>query len=104
MLDRIHSLIGLATRAGKTVSGETAVLSAIRSGKAELVLISAEASERTKKKFQDKCTYYNIPYRFSGDLESLGKAVGKPFRAVAAVMDRGFAEKLIENLSVEDAS
>ncbi len=95
-LSKSGSLIGLATRGGKTVSGDTAVLSAIRDGTARLVIISEEASERTRKKFHDKCAYYRVSCIEHGTLEELGRAVGKPFRAVAAVTDEGLAGAVLK--------
>ncbi|MCR4892519.1 MAG: ribosomal L7Ae/L30e/S12e/Gadd45 family protein [Lachnospiraceae bacterium] len=99
MQNRIDSLIGLATRAGRTVSGEDTVIKSVRDGTARVVFISAEASAGTRKKFQDKCTYYGVPYYIRGSLEELGKVTGKPFRAVVAVTDQGFANELINILS-----
>ena len=50
------SLLGLANRAGKIISGEELVIKEIRSGKAKLVFFSEDASANTKKKITDKCT------------------------------------------------
>ena len=50
---KIYSYIGLATKAGKAVSGEFSTEKAIKERKAKLVLISKEASDNTKKKFQN---------------------------------------------------
>lgn len=44
------SLLGLANRARKIVSGEELVIKEIRSGRAKLVVLSADASMNTKKK------------------------------------------------------
>ena len=64
MLDdrkRVLNLIGLATKAGKTVSGEFSTERAVKSGKAYLVIVAEEASDNTKKKFSNMCTYYQVP-------------------------------------------
>ena len=50
---KIFSLIGLATRARKTVSGEFATEKAVKSFKACLVIVAEDASDNTKKLFQD---------------------------------------------------
>ena len=52
------SLLGLAAKAGKVVSGEFATENAVKSGKAFLVLTAEDASNNTRKKFNDMCTYY----------------------------------------------
>ena len=100
--DRLDSMLGMATKAGKTVSGEGHVLSAVRSGKAFLVCVSSDASEATKKKFQDKCSYFKVPLFYYGDKDRLGAVTGKAYRAVLAVIDEGFAGKIIELLSKEE--
>ena len=46
---KVLNLLGLATRAGKTASGEFMTEKAIKSGKAYLVIVSEEASDNTKK-------------------------------------------------------
>lgn len=51
MTDKALSMIGLATKAGKIASGEFAVESAVRKGKAVLVIIASDASDNTKKSF-----------------------------------------------------
>lgn len=43
------SLLGLAQKAGKIVSGELAVEKAVRSGKAKLIVVAADGSDNTKK-------------------------------------------------------
>ena len=48
---KVLNLLGLATRAGKTASGEFMTEKAIKSGKAYLVIVSEEASDNTKKMF-----------------------------------------------------
>jgi ribosomal protein L7Ae-like RNA K-turn-binding protein len=89
------SLLGLANRARKIISGEELSVKEIRSGKARLVLLSADASENTKKKITDKCRSYEVPIKFVEDRYLLGQAIGKEARVVVAVMDDGFAKKLI---------
>lgn len=44
------SLLGLANRAGKIISGEELAVKEIRTGRAKLVLLSKDASENTIKK------------------------------------------------------
>ena len=50
--DKVLSLIGLAMKAGKCVSGETMTESETKSGKAKFVIVAGDASENTKKKFR----------------------------------------------------
>ena len=59
MNNKAMGLLGLAARARKIVSGEV-VLTSIQNHSAKLVVIANDASENTKKKYVDKCTYYNV--------------------------------------------
>ena len=89
------SLLGLANRARKIISGEELSLKEIRSGKAKLVLLSADASTNTVKKITDKCKSYDVPFRMVENREVLGHAIGKDARVVVAILDGGFAKKLL---------
>ncbi|MCD8155811.1 MAG: ribosomal L7Ae/L30e/S12e/Gadd45 family protein [Clostridiales bacterium] len=96
--DKVLSLVGLAARAGKVVSGEFSTEKAVKSGKACLVLAAGDASENTKKSFRDMCAYYQVPLYFISDRENLGRAVGKEFRAGLAVQDPGLAQAVVREL------
>lgn len=89
------SLLGLANRARKIISGEELSVKEIRSGKAKLILLSADASANTTKKITDKCNSYQVPLKVVEDRFLLGKAIGKEARVVVAVLDNGFAKKLV---------
>ncbi|MDQ0198601.1 YlxQ family RNA-binding protein [Neobacillus ginsengisoli] len=89
------SLLGLANRARKIISGEELTVKQIQSGKAKLILLSADASANTTKKITDKCKSYEIPFKIVEDRHLLGQAIGKEARVVVAVLDDGFAKKLV---------
>ena len=57
MNDNLLSYVGLATRSGKCVVGEFSVEKAIKSRKALLVIVADDASDNTKKNFNDSCTF-----------------------------------------------
>ncbi len=96
--DKILMQLGLATKAGKLVSGEFMVEKAIKEGAAYLVIVATDASDNTKKHFSDMCTYRNIPIRFYSEKEFIGKCVGKEFRADVALTDEGFAKSIIKKI------
>lgn len=89
--NKILSYIGLAEKSGNVASGEFSTEKAVREHKAKLVIISEEASENTKKKFIDMCTYRKVPYYIFGMKEELGHAMGKELRATIALLDKGLA-------------
>lgn len=93
--DQWISLLGLANRARKIISGEELSVKEIRSGKAKLILLSADASANTAKKITDKCKSYGVPLKIIENREILGHAIGKEARVVVALLDEGFAKKLM---------
>ncbi len=96
--NKILSLIGLATKAGKTVSGEFSTEKSVKTGKGYLVLVAEDASENTKKKFRNMCEFYDVPVYFFSDKEGVGRACGKEFRASLAVQDENFAKAIVKEL------
>ena len=96
--DKFLKMLGLATRAGRLCFGEGAVSDSIRQGKASLVIVSADASENTKKKFGDSCSFYGTAIVEVADRYALGTACGRAFAVVISVCDEGFAKKLQEIL------
>lgn len=87
-------MLSLAQRAGKVASGEFMTESSVKDGKAFLVVVAADASDNTKKKFRDMCDFYGVPFLIYGSLDSLGHAIGKEFRASLCVTDAGLAGQI----------
>ncbi|WP_435921205.1 L7Ae/L30e/S12e/Gadd45 family ribosomal protein [Paenibacillus sp. DYY-L-2] len=97
-MSKMLSRLGLATRAGKLLTGDELVLKTIRSSEAKLVIVAADASANTRKKFRDKCRAYEVPLIIGFDRERLGSSVGKPERVVLALTDQGFADMIIQEI------
>ena len=95
---KIYSMLGLATKAGKIVSGEFMTEKAVKSGSAWLVIVSEEASDNTKKMFTNMCRFYKVPLHIFGTKDELGNSMGKEFRASLAVVDSGFAKSIQKKL------
>lgn len=89
------ALLGLANRARKIISGEELTVKQIRNGNAKLVILSKDASPNTAKKITDKCNFYEIPMKLVENRFLLGQAIGREARVVVAVLDDGFAKKLV---------
>ncbi|MCR5774405.1 MAG: ribosomal L7Ae/L30e/S12e/Gadd45 family protein [Lachnospiraceae bacterium] len=102
MTDRVLSILSIAKKAGKISSGETAVLGDIRGFKSCLVIIAGDASAGTGKKFADKSTYYEVPFRVYSTKADLGRAIGKDMRSVISVNDSGLADTIIKRLEEAD--
>ena len=86
-------LIGLATKAGKTAGGEFLTEREVKSGRAPWWIVAEDASENTKKKFQNMCEYYKVPIRFYGDKDTLGHAMGKTVSRISCGTGRGIGER-----------
>ncbi|MFI3209247.1 MAG: ribosomal L7Ae/L30e/S12e/Gadd45 family protein [Eubacteriales bacterium] len=99
--NKLLSLIGLATKAGKVVSGEFATEKEIKTGRAWMAIIADDASDNTKKKFRNMCEFYEVPFYTYGTKDILGHAMGKEFRASLAIMDEGFAKGIRKHLESE---
>lgn len=97
-MNKILSMIGMAMKAGKVVSGEFSTEKAVKTGKAFLVIVSEAASDNTKKMFRNMCTFYEVPMYIYGTKEELGHSMGKEFRASLAVTEEGFAKSIEKRL------
>ncbi len=96
--NKVISYIGLATKAGKIASGEFSTEKAVKEGKACVVIVAVDASENTKKKFSNMCTYYKVPIYFFGEKTELGRGMGKEYRASLALLDKGLSDAVIKQL------
>ena len=84
------SLLGLAKKAGRLAVGNDAVLEALHTNRARVVLFAEDAGENTVRRFQNKCG--DVPITMlSYSKETLGAAVGFKSCAVAAIGEEGFA-------------
>ncbi len=83
-------------RAGAVVTGDEACLARIRAGKAALTVVAQDAGPNTKKKYRDKCRTYQVPLVEIGTKQELGRALGKIERAVAVVVNQGFAGRILQ--------
>ena len=92
--NKICGLLGLATRAGKTVFGTEACIQAINKNKIKLLIVAKNAAERTKKNFVDICNNKRIPLIEELSIEELSQAVGKDNKAVIGLKDANFSNEI----------
>jgi ribosomal protein L7Ae-like RNA K-turn-binding protein len=100
-MNKAYSMISLANKAGKLVTGEDAVRNSIRSGKLRLVIVAEDASDNTKKRFGNSAAFYNIELVTWGLKEMLGSCIGKSERSVLGITDESFSKSLKEKLVAE---
>lgn len=96
--DRVLSMLGIAAKAGKVVSGEFSTEQAVKSGAAYFVAVAEDASKNTTKKFQDMTSFYDVPFVIYGTKETLGGCIGKEYRSSLAVTDEKLAEAVKKKL------
>ena len=102
-MDGILSLLGLAKKAGRLVSGEEPVGGAARAHDARLILLASDAAENTVRRAKHfaeagACLCARVP----ADKDALGRAVGRSSCAMLAVTDIGFAETVAGKLAARD--
>ena len=103
MNKKATDLLGLCQRAGKVLSGDCLVKGKIKDKKAKLVLLAADASDRTKKEYLHLLKVNNVlAIELSTKLE-LGWAIGKSPRAAVAIMDDNFAKVIVEAIERGEA-
>ena len=95
--------LGICRKAGKLLCGHDVVKESIISSKAQLVLLSSDASERLEREMNHACTYNgkNIPvFRTACSMEDFYSAIGKK-SAVFSVTDTGFATTILRKFGEE---
>lgn len=93
---KICGLISLSMKANKIDVGEERATEAIRRGRAYLIVLADDASENTKKRFNDMAAFRNIPLILLFDRYRFGELIGKKFSVSAVITDKGFADSIIE--------
>lgn len=86
-------MLGLATKAGKVITGIDLCEKAVKQRKAKLVILAEDAAESTKKEFSNS----GLPVVTVENKETLGRFTGKEYRSVCVVCDAGFAKVIQES-------
>ncbi len=94
-------MLSLAKRAGRLISGEDTVLMTLKDGGCYLIIIASDASDNTKKKIMQRAAGANVKCLVMCNRQELSSAVGMYNRAVFAVTDRVFADKIEKELLSE---
>ncbi len=96
MKDKILTLLGFATKAGKLSFGTSKALESVEKGKAKLVLCASNISPKTQKELNFHCNkkFVKVISLTDIDTEMLSSAVGRNC-GVVSVNDNGFADSII---------
>ena len=89
------NLLGLCARARRLVTGEKAVVQAIRAGDCALAILDADTAKNGEKAVRQACQTHGVTLLIAPP-GTLGRAIGKPGRMAAAITDTGFAGKILQ--------
>ncbi|MBO5180026.1 MAG: ribosomal L7Ae/L30e/S12e/Gadd45 family protein [Clostridia bacterium] len=98
MINKIYSMLGLCMKAGKLAYGSDMCEENIKNKKAKILIIAVDTSDNTKKKFENICARENTELFFFGDIDSISHSIGKSNKAIIAILDDGFANKIKDML------
>ena len=102
---RLLSLVGLATRARKVVSGEFSTEKSVKSGKSHLVIVSEEASGQHEEKSLPTCVLTIKSQSICLEQRTnWGMPWEQEFRASLSVEDAGFAKSVVERMNINGGS
>ena len=94
MNDPVYRMIGLCMKAGQLLSGNEQIAEGLKKGKGSLLILTEDASPRTKKEYTLAAERAHIPLRIFGEKEVLGQALGKGIRTAALITDKGFGKAI----------
>ena len=86
--------LGLAQKAGKVASGDFAVRSALKSGKAKLLIVAVDAAPNSKKDMYYLAEVAGVEVIELLTRDELGYAIGKAKRTALVITDNNFAKML----------
>lgn len=89
------ALIGIARKANMLLYGDKLIKS-IKAKSIKLVVITNDASQRSKKHLISQCEYYGVTYLMVDDGKSLSQAIGKENIKVIGITDEGIADKILK--------
>jgi len=98
-MDRSLALLGMAKKAGQLAVGSEATATAVRRGKAKLIITASDASEgsvRRAKINAEANEVKHIPVPFT--MFELGQTAGRGSPGTIAFLDKGLADGFVNRL------
>ncbi|MDK2784262.1 MAG: hypothetical protein PWQ41_1246 [Bacillota bacterium] len=83
----MRGILGLARRAGRLVVGDQSCRKALARGRARLIILAADGSERTQKTFRELGERAGVPTCRVASKVELGRWLGRDRVAVAVITD-----------------
>lgn len=94
MREKIHSYLGFAKRSRNLISGYNSCIYAIKRRKIHLLILTADLSENTKKKFLAVAESGNVQLRIYGTMEKMQEMTGEIGRGIYGITDKNLAEAI----------
>jgi ribosomal protein L7Ae-like RNA K-turn-binding protein len=98
MIKNDYSFLGLIQKSGNLVSGSDVVEMEIKKKKCKLLIISMDASDNTREKFEKLARLYNVNYVTFGNKEEIGISIGKSSRSILSIKDENFAKGFLNKI------
>lgn len=103
-MNKALNTLGICACARKISYGET-LLKDIKSKKVYCVVVASDASDNSKKKIIDKCTYYKCEYVICFDKDSITKSIGRiDLVSAVGIKDYNLVKKFRENIERDGGS
>jgi ribosomal protein L7Ae-like RNA K-turn-binding protein len=90
----VGGILGLARRAGRLVVGDQGCRKALAQGRARLIILATDGSERTQKTFRELGKKAGVSTCRVASKAELGRWLGRDQVAVAAITDDQLVRKL----------
>lgn len=95
MTERLTGLLGLGVRGGQVVIGVAGVRARLQQGRLAVVVLAADASERTRDKVERLAVARGIPVLRGPEAQVLGARLGRPAVQAVGTEDRALARGLM---------
>ena len=96
MTDKFFNALGISRRAKKLCIGHDEVKACIKAGKAVLVILTSDASERLEREMKNLSDGINV-IRTDATMQDMGYHIGKR-SGVFAVIDNGLADLIVSTI------
>lgn len=96
MKNKFISFLGIAKKAGKCIEGYNKCEEELRNNKCALIIVSKEASQNTREKFERMTSVRNIPIIIGCSGEDLSQILGRDKINIIGIIDTSMAAKLLE--------
>lgn len=94
MNDKVLNLLGLACRAGKTISGDGAALKHLKRKTVPLLFLASDSGHDNGEKYRRLAERKGIALIDKYSRDDLGNAVGKAQCVIVLLDDQGFAKAI----------